>query len=78
MNYKLDEWFSDEAADGAGRGDEINKREEWKEERNGEDDGHLGDDTAPPEPWQTVVPQRSQQLLAVGMRHELSEEKTVI
>lgn len=51
MNYKLDEWFSDEAADGAGRGNEINKREEWKEERNGEDDGHLGDDTAPPEPW---------------------------
>lgn len=51
------------------------QREDWKEESDDEAGDQLDGPVSPPPAWEAVVPQRGQQLLAVGLGHELRTER---
>ena len=65
MDDELDKGLADEPAQVAHGGDEVDDGQEREGEGDGEDDGHLGHQAAAPEPGQSVVPKRRQELLAV-------------
>jgi hypothetical protein len=71
MAYELDEGLPHRLADGRVRRDDVRHREQREQQPDPHDFQGLQHHVFAPEARKTLVPDRGQQLLHVGVRHEL-------
>ena len=71
MTDELDERSANELSQATSRRDDVDERQDRRHETHGSRQQNLEDKVASPESEQTLVPYRRQQLLTIGVGHEL-------